>query len=84
MVLTKDSSFVTVLVGRGGIDLLLKCSRTKVTPFTLARPHSYIAGFGVCLYALPHQPGVLPLPSVRLVNGFIESRGQCTPYSEDR
>jgi E3 ubiquitin-protein ligase HUWE1 len=42
VVLTRDHSFATDLVKRGGIDLLLKCLRTKADPFTLAGPHSYI------------------------------------------
>jgi E3 ubiquitin-protein ligase HUWE1 len=42
VVLTRDQSFATELVKRGGIDLLLKCLRTKADPFTLAGPHSYI------------------------------------------
>lgn len=40
--LTRDHAFATELVKRGGIDLLLKCLRTKADPFTLAGPHSYI------------------------------------------
>lgn len=42
VVLTRDHNFATELVKRGGIDLLLKCLRTKADPFTLAGPHSYI------------------------------------------
>jgi len=42
VVLTRDHYFATDLVKRGGIDLLLKCLRTKADPFTLAGPHSYI------------------------------------------
>ena len=42
VVLTRNHSFATDLVKRGGIDLLLKCLRTKADPFTFAGPHSYI------------------------------------------
>ena len=42
VVLTRGHNFATELVKRGGIDLLLKCLRTKADPFTLAGPHSYI------------------------------------------
>lgn len=42
VVLTRDHTFATELVKRNGIDLLLKCLRTKADPFTLAGPHSYI------------------------------------------